>query len=108
MTTSRTSHHLPLQPFHSRAREFSALQNAANLTFFLEPSSKRIPIRHTLCNAENISKLSATVSKTKSENTRLLQLEHGLNDVLRQLSNMQNQMKAMKLKVQRRDERKED
>lgn len=70
-----------------------------------EPSSKRIPLRHTLCNAENISKLSATVSKTKSENTRLLQLEHGLNDVLRQLSNMQNQMKAMKLKVQSRDER---
>lgn len=68
-------------------------------------SSKRVPLRHTVCNAENASKLSSSLSKAKSENTRLLQLEHGMNDVLRQLSNMQNQMKAMKLKVQSRDER---
>jgi hypothetical protein len=68
-------------------------------------SSKRVPLRHTVCNAGNVSKLSSSLSKTKSENTRLLQLEHGMNDVLRQLSNMQNQMKAMKLKVQSRDER---
>lgn len=67
--------------------------------------SKRTPLRHTVCDAENISKLSTTSSRVKSEHTQLLQLEHRMNDVLRQLSNVKNQVEAMKLRALEKDER---
>lgn len=63
---------------------------------------ERNPLRHTVCSTENIVSVS---SNQKSQDTRVRNLEYLMNDMLRQMSNAQNQMQAMKLKLEAKEER---